>query len=294
MYPGAKISVIKATNYGVRSAAYPAKLVLHTTETTGVPDYNNGAFAPHYTFNPKTLVWWYHGVPETHRVGTLVGSTTAGVLTNQLAIQVEIICYSDKNVADDLSTRLWVGNLSEAAKQELAKFFTYVRENYGVGTEVTPTPPGGWKSGTGASTRLSKTEWLALAGLTAHGAVPGNSHWDTGVLDLEYIAALSMEDELTPQEQVALTWLVNALASKSSDTPPWGVVNWNKYKAEWSSPPGPLDPVQHLQLAYVVEEIVADRIAAAVADIAAGTGLTATQVAAMISTHAANADAHHD
>ena len=253
MFPGARVSTVVGRNYGPRHTNHPTKLVLHTTETTGVPGYNNGAFAPHYTLDPKALIWWYHGVPETHRVGTLVGSTTAGVATNELAIQVEIICFSSKTVADGSSARLYVGNLSEAAKDELARFVDYCRSSFGLGPDHTPTPTGGWMYGTTASTRLSKSAWLALAGFTAHGAVPGNSHYDTGVLDLTDIEQRT-DMALTPEEQLALNWLVKALKSQRSDPPPWGSVNWKRYLATvWpnSTSPGPGAIGTHIQMSHL-------------------------------------------
>lgn len=240
-------------NYGPRHTDHPTKLVFHTTETTSVPGYNNGAFAPHYTFDPKTMIWWYHGVPETHRVGTLVGSTTAGVKTNELAIQAEIICYSSKTVADGSPSRLYVGHLSEAAKDELALLVDYCRSSFGLGPDHTPTPTGGWMYGVTASTRLSKSAWLALAGFTAHGAVPGNSHYDTGVLDLTDIEQRT-DMALTPEEQLALNWLVKALKSQRSDSPPWGSANWKRYLATvWpnSTSPGPGAIGTHIQLSHV-------------------------------------------
>ena len=60
------------------------------------------------------------------------------------------------------------------------------------------------------------------------------------------------EDEMTPEEQKALNWLVNALASKGSDPPAWGSANWSRYKTQWgSTPPGPGLPVTHLQLSHI-------------------------------------------
>lgn len=288
MFPGAKLHSVRGKNYGPRHHDFPTKLVLHTTETTGVPGYNSGAFAPHYTFNPKTLEWWYHGVPETDRVGTLVGSSTAGVKTNELSIQVEIICYSAKSIADASSARLYVGDLSNAAKDELARFVDYCRATLNLGPEYTPTPVGGWKYGTTASTRMSKSEWLGLDGFTAHGAVPGNSHYDTGVLDLADIEKRTTEDDMSPEQEAAVNWLVTALKSKRSDSAPWGAANWRRYLAVvWpnSTAPGPLNLGTHIQLSHIwaaLDKAIDTKIAAAIEQAGAGVGLSEQQVKDLI------------
>lgn len=91
------------------------------------------------------------------------------------------------------------------------------------------------------------------------------------------------EDTMTPEEQAALNWLVTALKSKPSDSPPWGATWWTRYKARWGgTPPGPVAPVTHIQEAYVIEKLVADMVAKAIADAGTGTGVSEQQVKDMI------------
>jgi hypothetical protein len=67
-----------------------------------------------------------------------------------------------------------------------------------VGDDVTAPPPQVWLYGTGSPFRLTDSEWHAMSGLTCHGAAPGNSHWDTGVLDLQRIHDSAIEGTILP------------------------------------------------------------------------------------------------
>src|SRR5690606_38294676 len=99
----------------------PFKRVVHTTETEGLPGYNGGSIAPHITYNPKTRVFYQHA-GFNGSVGAL-RDMSGGVRTNRDgALQLEIICYSAKNIADQApSRRLWVGNLPETAYEDIAE-----------------------------------------------------------------------------------------------------------------------------------------------------------------------------
>ncbi len=195
LYPGSTNSPTPATIYGPLPdhGRTQVSLVLHTTETTGTPGFNGGAAAPHYLYYPKTRSWMMWAEYEDGWVGTLRGHSEGGH-GNCQAFQVEIVSYSDRNIADAHPDRLWVGDFTDEHYSDLADFYAWSMDRYGIGADVTPTPVGGWLYGTGSPHRLSPAAWDALSGVTAHGAVPLNSHWDTGVLDLQRIHDLALGD----------------------------------------------------------------------------------------------------
>jgi len=174
------------------------RLVLHTTETRGLPSYSGGDTAPHYTYDPAADIWWGHADLD-RRVGT---DKSAG---NPVSIAVEILAYSDRNAAASVDG-LWVGDFTPEQYQAIADF--------GIWLQTGPWPeldlgnivygPTGdfasWVYGSSAVTRMSWEEWDHFGGgLTAHGASPsGSTHWDTGELDLYLISAM-IADGLEPE-----------------------------------------------------------------------------------------------
>jgi hypothetical protein len=63
------------------------------------------------------------------------------------------------------------------------------------------------------------------------------------------------DEEMTPEQENAVNWLVASLASTSADQPPWGSDKWDDYLTEWSSGPGPYNVVTHIQLAHIYNEL---------------------------------------
>lgn len=189
MFPGATRSTIRATVYGPlpTHGKTNVALVLHTTETRGMPRYNGGDTAPHYTFDARRLTWHEHASPTSGYVGTLNGHSTGGH-GNCQALQVEIIAFSDSIAAAEVGG-FWVGDFKDEQYAELARFFAWAQAYHRIGGSVYGPPlPNPWRAGADSPLRLSPDEWDAFTGLTAHGAVPLNTHWDTGVLDLDRIA----------------------------------------------------------------------------------------------------------
>jgi len=163
-------------------------LVLHTTETRGMPGFNYGDTAPHYVYDLASRVWTKWAEYEDGYVGTMKGHSAGHI--NCKAFQVEIIGYSNGQYDP------WIGDASEENMEDLAGFFAWAVDRYGIGIDVTPTPDGGWLYGVNSPYRMSFDQWRSFSGLTAHGAVPGNTHWDTGVLDLEYIRDLAIDADV--------------------------------------------------------------------------------------------------
>jgi hypothetical protein len=170
------------------------KLVYHTTETRGQPGYGGGSTAPHYQYNPTSRIWTMFAEYEDGRVGTMKGHGTNHA--NDSAFQVEILGYSDGRHSP------WVGDFTDQNYQDLADFYRWAMHRYPIGRAVTPTPAGGWKYGVSAPTRGTKDAYNALSGLTAHGWVYGNSHWDAGVLDLQRIHDLAIGEPMFTHYQI--------------------------------------------------------------------------------------------
>ncbi len=199
-YPGSVVGASAVTYGPLPDHGYKqsqVSLVLHTTETSGMPGYTDMAFAPQYTYCLKTRVWTKHAEMD-RRVGTLKGHTTA-CHGNCQAINVEIKGYSAQfNPSTGAAQHPWVGSdMTDENYQDLADFFRWTREDHGVANKVTPTPAGGWLYGTTSKHRMTCAEWDAFSGLTCHAAIPENTHWDVGVLDLQRVYDLSQD---TPGE----------------------------------------------------------------------------------------------
>ena len=222
MYPKATKSLNRATTYGPlpTHGFTEIALVLHSTETSGMPSFRDGETAPHYTYDPRSREWLEWADPDDGYVGTMRGHTTGGH-SNCKALQVEIIGYSDRTLADG-RTGLWMGELSDDNYRDLADFYRWVIGEFGVGKAYFTFTSDSWLSGVNSPMRMSDQGWAEFSGITAHGGVPNNSHWDTGVLDLSRIYDLAAESEgFDPPDSWARedwTWAENAhIMTEDSD-----------------------------------------------------------------------------
>jgi hypothetical protein len=227
----------------------PWRIVLHTTETAGLPSYSSGASAPHITYIPATRKFVQH--TDFGTAARALKNLSGGVQTNRAnALQLEIVCYSNKTIADQSPSRIWVGDLDDEHYGEIGEFVRWLCGEFKVSNSVRlprPTP----RAGASSSSRMSPSSWEAYNGLCGHFEVPENDHWDPGAFDFVKLVNIVKEDELTPEQEKALNYMVDALKSKSTDAPRWGSSFWSKFMAIWGSPPGPASPVTHLQLGFV-------------------------------------------
>lgn len=173
-YPGAT-----QLNNGVGTGSWnnsgPWKLLLHTTETRGLPGYDNGQLAPHLTWNPMFGRWYQH-FPFTRP------SESLHTFDNDMVIQLEMICYSAKSVADSLNPPgLWVGAMTDSHLAQLATFCKWVMFYTGI-PPVWPKKQA--LSSTQANTagfRMSAEVFRSWSGLLGHQHAPyPNTHWDPG------------------------------------------------------------------------------------------------------------------
>ena len=174
----------RATAYGSNPdhGRVNRSLVLHTTETVGMPGFNNGDTGPHLTYDTRDRTWQQWAEFDRY-VGTMKGHSTGH--WNCQAIQVEILAYSSRDHCPP--NGWWVGELANEHFADLAALYRWLIEMGMVGLDLHAEPPGGWLYGTQSPFRLTQPQFDLLNGLTAHGGVGGNTHWDTGVLDLQRI-----------------------------------------------------------------------------------------------------------
>lgn len=243
LFPGSVDADSPAVTYGPlpTHGRTAVAVVYHTTETNGVPGFRGGATAPHYLYHPDRARWVRYAEYEDGYVGTLKGHETGGH-GNCKAFQVEIVGYSERDKAVERGG-LWVGDFDDRNYSELGRFWDWARDRYGVADAFTPTPDGGWLAGTGSPYRMTDEQWRQFSGLTAHGAVPLNSHWDTGVLDLERIANEG-DAHMWLDDWTDATWMV---VFNETDVP--GVNGNGRYYCQndgtydfTEDPDGPWDP----------------------------------------------------
>jgi hypothetical protein len=158
-------------------------VVLHTTETEGLPGYDGGGSAPHLTYNPRDRTWTQH--TDLSVAARALRNLSGGVETNRSrSLQVEIICYSDKGVADDdPSDRTWVGDLDSLALSDLAAFIEWCGAEYGVEAVWPGRAALSYSQANAEGFRFTAYEWERFGGVCGHQHVTENDHWDPGALD---------------------------------------------------------------------------------------------------------------
>ena len=219
VYPPARKGSPAARTYGALDADLPPALTWHTTETVSWPSYSLGLTAPHYSYKPATREWRWHGADLGRRVGTMRSSLRTGTPANEKAWQVEIVAYSSLYHSTLRPGGLWVGNFSDAHYEDLAAFAGWLAEVTPLDlSHVMSTPPLGWTAGADSPLRLTRDAWLAFDGVGCHGGVTGQTHWDTGVLDLDRIAADAAA--LPPTLDLDMSLVIDALQRQ---TPEWYV-----------------------------------------------------------------------
>lgn len=161
----------------------PYRLVLHTTETEGLPGYAAGLTAPHITYDPRRREWTQH--TEFDRAARALRNMTGGVETNRArALQVEIICYSAKHIADDQPLeRTWVGDLDDLAYADLNEFIRWAGVEFGVQRIWPGRQAFNYDQANEPGFRFNGTDWYGFGGVCGHQHVTENTHWDPGAID---------------------------------------------------------------------------------------------------------------
>ena len=145
------------------------KLVIHTTETQGLPSY---PYPPHLTINleePDRI--WQH-VTGTKGAYALKSAPQSPNYECGIVYQVEHISY-----ARDTPTQ------SDLWYHSLAREIVWFHRNKTVPLEFVPV----WEDGSAYgdwSGRMTAAEFTAFTGICGHQHVNDNDHWDPGALDI--------------------------------------------------------------------------------------------------------------
>ncbi len=175
---------------GVSAGPYlggPWKVVLHTTETAGMPGYVGGKNAPHLTYDTRDRTFTQHTSLLTS--ARSLKNDPGGVTTNHdQAIQLEIICYSDESVAAQAWYRLGVSDLSPDHLEDIHQFLLWCHVEFGVEMKWRGKQAYSYAEANAPGFRFTQQEWDDWDGICAHHDVPeGNKHWDTGALNWDAV-----------------------------------------------------------------------------------------------------------
>jgi hypothetical protein len=216
MFPGADATTQRFDdNFSGSFSGGPRKGVLHTTETETWPGYDGGASAPHFTVN-GTKVRQHFPISMPSRA---LQNVDGGVRTNRDgAIQIEIVCYSDEVIAEDVGG-IKVRELPAATLDTIAGLMRWIEANAGV--ERKTLPAARWKRfpasfGVGNGVRMSKAEWDAFDGWCGHMHVPENVHGDPSVININHLMG-DIDMPLTDEE-------IEKIAIRSAE------MVWNRFK----------------------------------------------------------------
>ena len=190
------LSGVDRQDFGTTGGSWtggPAKIVVHTTETTGWPGYQGGATCPHFTvrWTGKALEVRQH-VSLGHASRALK-NLAGGVQTNRdSAIQVEVIGTCDRGgAAHRAGAFLW----DDAPDEALAALGGFLRRLAGE-ARVPLHVMGDWVDypasyGFRAAQRMSLSEWDNFSGICGHQHVPENDHGDPGAMKVAHAIALA-------------------------------------------------------------------------------------------------------
>lgn len=195
-------------------SGYPYRLVLHTTEGTTLPGYDNGYKAPHVTYDPETRTFYQHR--EFGDAARALLNVDGGVQTNRArSLQLEIITCSDKAWATKIGGD-WVGDLPESAYLDLADFVRWCHLEFGIALRWPNRRAFSSAEANASGFRMSESTWTSFDGVCSHQHVTENIHWDTGALDIAHILDLAEEADL-PLNDADKEWIANAIDGAIND-----------------------------------------------------------------------------
>jgi hypothetical protein len=188
----------------------PFKLVLHTTETAGIPIYDN---APHLTYYARERRFVQHLQFDT--AARALRNEAGGVQTNRdSAIQLEIVAYSAESIVDQYPNtgRVKVSELTAEQLADIREFILWACEEFGIEYKWPEKQAFSYSQANAAGFRMSNAEWDSYNGVCGHQHVPENTHWDPGAIN--WLAL--MEDDMpaptqwTEADKAVVAALVNA------------------------------------------------------------------------------------
>lgn len=165
----------------------PPKGVLHTTETSGWPGYQNGKTCPHFTMRPNMTTLRLEirqHVPVNVAARALVNNA-GGVQTNRdSAIQIELVGTCNPEWEGRAGYLYWP-KAPMWALDQLRAFMRKLEASCGIrSVAVSPWLPYPSSYGNKRGQRLTLSQWDAYSGWLGHQHVPENTHGDPGNLNI--------------------------------------------------------------------------------------------------------------
>lgn len=154
------------------------KFLVHTTETVFFPGYSGGASAPNATYDPRTRRIRQHFGANRSARALRDPSWTAVRENRDNVFQLEIVCYSAKNISETVSG-LWVGDLTATHMRDIAAILLELHAKLGLPLQSSVT----WREGRTSfydDVRLTGSQYDAYRGILGHVHASGNTHWDPG------------------------------------------------------------------------------------------------------------------
>ncbi|RLU86288.1 N-acetylmuramoyl-L-alanine amidase [Streptomyces griseocarneus] len=198
-YPDASLVYDYSSRYE-GSVIKPNSGILHTTEGTDLPSYDEGAEAPNITAVPniaKKRLDFYQHYPFNRSARALV-NRAGGVETNTLnCIQIELVgtCDPENAASWDGGTAgedyIYWPDAPNWALEGLAEFMAWQHKN----NKIPLTGPATWlpypSSYGDTDARMSFDEWNNFQGWCGHAHVPENDHGDPGNINFAKLITLA-------------------------------------------------------------------------------------------------------
>lgn len=162
------------------------RIVLHTTETQGVPRYGDPAgsnSAPHFTVGTDGAVFQHQPI---NRASRSLRNTKGGVETNRqglYCVQIEIVGYARDG-----------SNLPGPQLAALRALVAWIIDETGIDPVWRDIDRGSHCYGVNSPCRMGLRQWVTFEGVCGHQEVAENDHWDPGDFDIGVI--------FTEEEQV--------------------------------------------------------------------------------------------
>ncbi len=181
-YPDATLN-LKPGGSAYRVPSAPWRLVLHTTETVGLPAYRsrtnpNSYIPPHITIRRPSAggrhVWQHRYFDQSAAALLNPGNCETN---HRRALQIEILGYAKDSQSWPTEDYAF-----------LAEVVDWFHDHFGIQLTY-PTAYGSDAYGPNSRARMTCATWAAYDGVCGHQHVPGNAHWDPGRLDWDRLLA---------------------------------------------------------------------------------------------------------
>ena len=188
-YPKAKVRRYRLSG-GRMVGGGPARIVLHTTETKGIPRYGSiigRNSAPHFTVDRSGLVLQHFPIDVAARA---MRNRRGGVQTNRqgvACVQIELVGYAK-----------YGSDIPAPQMRALRDLVDWIVEQTGATKTWRPIARGPRCYGYRSPCRMTPSEWVSFGGICGHSEVPENTHWDPGDFDFSLLFDTEGEDTMLP------------------------------------------------------------------------------------------------